>query len=504
MKTSYRAAIAFALLAGFPVLVLIICTALVLVELIALRNFTRAPAFAIWWGVVSIPLIGTLLFGLFRVERPYLGRVPEVPVSPEDQPRLWALVRELSVVAADRAPDALYLVPTVGAAVTADTRLLGLRVKGRRLYVGAPLLAGLDEDQLRAVLTHELAHYGNHDTRLAGITHRGAASMRLTLERLAGGSPYQRGVAGALTFYAKLYSRVSGAVSRRQELAADELAGRLVGGWTTASALREVNAVDRGWEVFLDQYVLLGWRTRHLPEHLSDGFFAFLADEARQLELDEVRRSPRQEHSPQDTHPPMAVRIAALEAMPPVPGRSSTPRPAWEILDNVRETLDTAMETALTGKALSRGRLAWPALVELGSRAQAVDDSLAILGSACMVHGGNGTIGTVLDVLDAGHRSALAGDDDEYDEYPESEADSVRTQLSTVVGVALADAGVAHWELSWAGPALFVVDEPYLDDLWPAIESAVSDEPDTARLRALLGRAGVPDGYRPSVTPSVQ
>jgi Zn-dependent protease with chaperone function len=496
MKTSYRAAVAFALLAGFPVLVLVSCAVLVLVEVIALRNFTRAPAFAIWWTCVAIPMIGVLLFGLFRVERPYLGRVPEVPLSPEDQPRLWALVRELADVAADSAPDELYLVPTAGAAVTADTRLLGLQVKRRRLYLGAPLLAALDEGQLRAVLTHELAHYGNHDTRFGGITHRGATSLRLTLKRLSEGSRYQRGAAGALVFYARLYSRVSGAVSRRQELAADELAGRLVGGGTTASALREVNAVERGWEVFLDEYALLGWRTRYLPEHLSDGFFAFLADEARQLELEEIRRSPREEHSPHDTHPPMAVRIAALEAMAPVPGGSSASRPSWEILDNARETLDTAMETVLTGKALSRGRLEWPALVELGSRTQAVDDSLAILANAHRVRGGNSTIGTVLDALDAGHRTELA-ELDEDDDYPESETESVRTQLSTVVGVALADAGVAHWELSWTGPAAFVVDEPYLDDLWPAIESAVSDEPDTAALRELLSSAGVPDGYRP-------
>jgi Zn-dependent protease with chaperone function len=503
MKTSYRAVIAFALLASFPLLVLVICAALVVVELIALRSFLRAPAFAIWWAVFSFPLIGVLLFGVFRVERPYLGRVPEVAVTPEDQPRLWALVRELSDVAADQAPDELYLVPRADAAVNADTRLLGLRVKRRRLYLGAPLLAALDEDQLRAVLTHELAHYGNHDTRLGGITHRGATALRLTVNRLAEGSLYQRGVAGGLGFYAKLYSRASGAVSRRQELAADELAGRLVGGAITASALREVSAADRGWAIFLDQYALLGWRTRYLPEHLSDGFFTFLADETRQLELEVVRRSPREDRSPHDTHPPAAVRIAALEAMPPAPGRSGKPRPAWEILDNVRETLDTVMETVLTGKALSRGRLAWPALVELGSRAQAVDDSLAILASACAVLGGNGTLGTVLDALDAGHRSALAGVD-EYNEDDDFELDSVHTQLSTVVGVALADAGVARWKLSWAGPATFVADEPYLDDLWPAIESATADEPDTAALRALLSSAGVPDGYRPAVTRSVQ
>jgi Zn-dependent protease with chaperone function len=426
------------------------------------------------------------------VERPYLGRVPELPVSPAEQPRLWALVRELAKMADTRPPDEICLVPRANAAVSDKTRLLGLRVLHRRMVIGAPLLAVFTEDQLRAVLTHELAHYSNNDTRLAGITYRGRRSMLQTLARLAPGNVYEQSIAQAFQMYAKVYFKVSGAVSRRQEIAADEVAGRLVGGETTAAAYREVGAIRQAWELFMGGYAEFGWRTRYLPEHISDGFFALLASEERQLELDETRRNPGAEdvHSPYDTHPPMATRIATLEAMPPVPSRVQSTRPAKEILVSPTETLDTAMETLLTGKALSKGRLEWPELIDLGCRATAADNSRAFLSRASRVIRGDATLGTVLDALDTGRLNALAEPvDEDDDEYVEPAQDSVRTQLSTVVELALAEAGVAHWELSWSGPAEFVADEPYRARLAVAIENAVADEPDTAPLRALLTKA---------------
>jgi hypothetical protein len=107
MKTSYRAAIAVAMLAGFPVLVLGVCAGMVL---LILRNIANSVSFAVCAIVVTVPLIFTLLFGLISVERPDLGRVPELPVSPEEQPRLWALVRELAKVADTRPPDEICLV----------------------------------------------------------------------------------------------------------------------------------------------------------------------------------------------------------------------------------------------------------------------------------------------------------------------------------------------------------------------------------------------------------
>jgi Zn-dependent protease with chaperone function len=64
--------------------------------------------------------------------------------------------------------------------VSEKTRMLGLRVVKRRLYIGAPLLAYFTERQLVSVLAHELGHYGNRDTRLAGIVMSGHnAQVRL-------------------------------------------------------------------------------------------------------------------------------------------------------------------------------------------------------------------------------------------------------------------------------------------------------------------------------------
>jgi hypothetical protein len=52
------------------------------------------------------------------------------------------------------------------------------------MSICAPLLAGLRAEHLRAILAHELAHYSNKDTRLAGIAYRGQRSMERLLSHL--------------------------------------------------------------------------------------------------------------------------------------------------------------------------------------------------------------------------------------------------------------------------------------------------------------------------------
>jgi hypothetical protein len=461
MKTSYRAAISVAMLAGFPVLVLATCAALVLLDVFALGNVERGQRFAIWSLCVTIPLVFALLAGLFSVERPYLGRVPELPVSPEEQPRLWALVRELSEAVGTRPPDEIFLVPHAEVAVSEETRLLGLRVLGRRMSIGAPLLAALDEGRLHAVLVREIGRYANNDTRFSGPAERGRRSMERTLARLSSGNLYQRSIAQVFGLYGTVYLKVSTAVSRRQEIAAGETAERLLGGTITASAYREADAIHRAWDLFVRDYAEFGWRTRYLPEHLSDGFSAFLADETRQHELS-------------------------------MPRHTNGTRPAREILAGARATLDTAMETLLTGKSLAKGRLTWPELIERGTRVAAVDVAQALLSRASMAVRTDAVLGTLFDALDTGRLNTL-DDDGDYDERG-----TVRAQLSTVAELALVDAGAARWALSWSGPAELVIDAPSTMELEAAIDSAAADVPNTAPLRALLVASGVPGDYRPS------
>ncbi|NED80705.1 M48 family metalloprotease, partial [Streptomyces sp. SID11233] len=115
---------------------------------------------------------------------------------PQEQPRLWELVRKLAKAADTRAPARILLTADVNASVTERTRLLGLVPGRRELYLGLPLVQGLTEAQLRGVLAHELGHYAHADTRLSGLTSRVRGQVGRTVVHLQGESQEGEGKEG--------------------------------------------------------------------------------------------------------------------------------------------------------------------------------------------------------------------------------------------------------------------------------------------------------------------
>ncbi|MEU5259886.1 M48 family metallopeptidase [Amycolatopsis sp. NPDC021455] len=487
MKTSWRALVAVALLAGFPALVFLVVGGLAVAEYFFFVH--HSGILAIKLGIVAVPVSYALLKALFAIERTRGDAGSGVPVTRADEPALWALVEELAAAVGTRPPDTITLVSEVNAGVRERTGWLGLRVRRREMFIGAQLLAGLRHDQLCALLGHELGHYGNNDTRLAGLTYRGRRSIERALIGLGGDGWFEGLVRKLFVLYAKLYFAVSAAVCRRQELAADAAAARVAGTSAMTSALREIEVLDVAWNFYFDRYVPIGWDAGYLPDRLAGGFQSLLADEARAEEFGRVRQHPpAEEISRYDTHPPTAERIAALEALPEIPGRPDGGHPASEILRDAATTLETAMASDFSDKAKAKRRIGWDRLVDLGVRHSVTRTAAQILGPG-------GTLAQALDRIDAGRAVELA--DPELDPPAsagprarrEFAAPSVRERLSTVVEAYLAEAEVAHWKVSWSGPPEFVVDEPYGSELAPALDAA-SAEHDTAPLRRLLTAAG--------------
>src|SRR5437763_15391822 len=170
VKTSLRAFVAVVLLAGFPVLVLLVIAGLALLEFFVAQHAIFLAAKLL---IVAVPIAFVLFKALLAVERTTDEDEDGVALTPEAQPALWALVRELAADVGTRPPDESTLIPVVNAMGMEKTRWLGLSVVRRRMYIGAQLFAGLRRDQLSALLVPELAHYSNPATRLTGLTYRG-------------------------------------------------------------------------------------------------------------------------------------------------------------------------------------------------------------------------------------------------------------------------------------------------------------------------------------------
>ncbi|MFF4156448.1 M48 family metalloprotease [Streptomyces sp. NPDC001678] len=545
MGTSLRALRALVLLAGFYLLVVLVLGVLVGADVAATL---WAPGLAmVKVYVLSVVLAVPVLRGAFTLRTAKAEGPGGLAVTEAEQPELWRAVRSLAERTGTRAPDAIVLTGDVNAGVAEDARLLGLFPGPRRLYLGVPLLTGLTEAQLHAVIAHELAHYGNTDTRLAGIVLRGRDSVLRTAEAFreqeerrigeerarqekAAEKAVRKGrapkridtgragksyglMAKPFLAYAALYLRVTHGDGRRQELAADRLAARVAGRDATASALRETAVLDAAHDFYTSRYATAGVGIGLLPPRgeVFGGLRRLLTAPGLQENLAGLRDElPPAEPSPYDTHPPVAVRVERIEALPDDGRAMADARPALALLREPERVMADLEDAVLTSEARAMARVDWPELMHRAVHAQteAAAEPLRTALGAVRTPAADGNAPTdpltdpltglsaLLDLADAGRLWEVA---DHLPKSPEAAGASGRAAreflrpalhagLRELTELALVESAGARWELSWSGPARLmlpdgtVVDEAAAD----AVRPAMADVPDTGPLRELV------------------
>lgn len=498
MRVSLRAAIAVALLVGFYVLTIGLIGGLLTLETYALIN---RPFVGLKLGILVVPVVFALVKGLISLERHAQDEVPGTLVTPAEQPALWDLVRRLADDLGTRPPDEIRILAAVNAGVAEDTRFLGLRVLKRRMFIGAPLLTSLTEKQLIAVLAHELGHYANKDTRLAGVVVSGRDAMLRAGSHMDVEHWFQRMIAKLFRGYAKLYLRVSQAIGRRQEFAADRFSAALAGSSAASSALRELPVIDAAWDLFTDRHLTVAWELGYLPTTFFDGFARLRTAPELHEELEEIRQHPADpDRGPYDSHPPLQDRIAAIDALALEPESGWGDRPALELLTDPAPLLDSAVMSSLSAEAATKNRVDWATLSHIGARARVVHGTERLLQAAATAMNQPPSLTTVLDALDA-DQLALLGSNTPGSKnagtraHREMARGEVLPELSALVALAFSDAGLAHWELDWLGRTTFVTSSSDFD-MADHLDAAVRGN--TGALRDALAVAGVAPDYRPA------
>ncbi|MFI2610254.1 M48 family metalloprotease [Kitasatospora sp. NPDC018619] len=535
MSTSTRAATAVALLIGFYLLALGIVVGLLVLDIALYRasGELRPGLVKIWFltAAVAYPVVRVVFLTRRRKGD---GEVPGVLLTREQQPALWAVVDRIGERTGVRGPAGMRLVPEVNAGVYEETRLLGLLPGERHLVIGAPLLIGLTEGELESVLAHEFGHYSNRDVRLAAVTVAGRRALLHTIgglhqradqhqaqeaaklaakaeKRLAKGRKpsgekasggVDRVLAKLFTLYAKLYFRVSEAVGRRQEYAADHVAAQVAGREATVSALRRIPVLDSAQDFYLGRYATLGWDAGLLPPpgQVYGGLAHLLADPERRKELAELALEPPAEQpDPYDSHPPIEHRVAAVEALPDDGRGPGATGPALALLHDAERVLAELEAATLIPEAAGKQRVEWPELVRSAMLAHA-RAAAATAGGALTALGLPPTVHGLLDAVDSGRAREFT------DRLPkggqqtaatgraarEPARPALREELAHTAVLALAEAGLARWELSWSGPAELHLPDGFAEGFDAALDAACGDTPDTAPLRALLAGAGLP------------
>jgi Zn-dependent protease with chaperone function len=470
------------LLAVFPFALVLLLAGMVTLQVVL---FVHSIGTGVKWLIIVVPFSMVMLRALAALTGPIDIPTSGVPLTKGKQRDLWTLVRQLAEVAGTQPPNEIYLTAEANASVVEETRMLGLVSTRRIMFIGAPLVVTLRTDQLAAILTHELAHYGGHHTRLAAMSYRGRRALTSAVSSLDA-DYIQRLLRRLLKAWTKLYLRASSGLSKRQEREADKAAARAAGSAAAASALREIAPTDMSWDLFTQNHLVMGWPAGYLPADPFGGYEALRASLADRL--DELRGNPPAGQVIRyDTHPPMAERVAALEAMAAAPVIELDDGPATELLREPRKALDAALASALVKKAKRMRRASWDTLAAVHGMAEAASVGVPLLERA----GQPATVGSLLSALDAGRITELCDVPAAAGVGPRGRrvlaGPAVLAGLLAVVQGALAEVGAGHWERDWPSGGRFVTEL----GLGPSLEAAVADPPDTAGLRGLLTAAGV-------------
>jgi Zn-dependent protease with chaperone function len=284
----------------------------------------------------------------------------EQPVGPGEQPRLHAFVKDVAERAGGRIPDSLYLFHEANA--FAGARRAGLFARRRAVVgLGLPLLAVLDQDEMRSVLAHEMGHHIGGDVTLGPWVHRTRAAIARAVDRLDGSSFWLH-----LPFmaYARLFLRLSTRISREQELQADAVAARVAGVSPTASALRKIEVLSAVWAAYFESEVVPVLAKGRLPP-LLEGYerywhVAQIPDTPAHGSLSmalEVSRFAG-EH---DTHPVLAERLAALGDPAAVSARVA---PALSLLDEVPRIEERVLRDLLRDRNTKLTPISWDATAD--------------------------------------------------------------------------------------------------------------------------------------------
>ncbi|RJQ82591.1 hypothetical protein D5S17_02125 [Pseudonocardiaceae bacterium YIM PH 21723] len=395
MRVALRAVMSAALLFLFPLLALLLVGLSVFVSLTVSR--TAGVYLAIAGLLVAIALVAVMWLVLSHKQNPPVG--PRL--NRTGRPAIWELVDELAEDIGTRAPDEIVMTSRIEVTLIDQGGFLFGERTQRYLLIGLPILGGISADELRALIAHELAHFGG-GSALSRLIYRATVALRQTADRMGAGS-----VGSVIAAYARWFARTAWPVNRARERAADHWAVRASGPEATASVLRKMATLRSQWRTFNDRFLSMASAAKRQPDVLL-GFRAFLMHPTQRVWAEgnagpmlELRSS-----SDFDAHPSLRERIAMVDRLPDEGDLPPDLRPGFTLLPEPGEVVPM-----LEGKLLLEepGEPAsWQEIVDLAAMNEAREGLRQLTEAARESRlAPSGTLDEILEVLEDGGFSEL-------------------------------------------------------------------------------------------------
>lgn len=234
-----------------------------------------------------------------------------IELSRSDAPRLFDEVERMASELGTGTVHRIVVDFSVNAAASELPRLGVLGWHRRTLRIGLPLLLGLSDDELRAIIAHEVGHFsGGHGRGAVRIYRLSVAWIRLWYAAASQRSlavnllvlPFARWYSTSLSAHAAVFSRAN-------EVEADEYAKRL-SSQAMAMGLVKVGLIDKKHDRFVRSVHKMVADLAEPPTGFSRMMESSMAEPLPMGEAEgAIRAALAKEIDPNDTHPCLADRL---------------------------------------------------------------------------------------------------------------------------------------------------------------------------------------------------
>ena len=303
-----RALVALLLTVGFYTLALGIAFGLlylIYLEVVVVGRVNIRLTVGAFIGAVVI------LWAIFpRIDR---FEPPGPRLTRQNFPDLFKQIEGVARSTRQSMPRDVYLIPDVNAFVAERGGFMGIGSR-RVMGIGLPLFHLVTINELRSILAHEFGHFYGGDTALGPWIYKTRAAIIRTVMSVGQTSQLLQ---APFNSYAKMFLRVTNAISRQQEFTADALSARVVGRQIAVSGLQKIHRYGVAFQSFFQQeYAPVLNAGFQAP--MIQGFERFIHSPSISEAISKMyeEQLTKQETNPYDTHPSLKERIAALESLP--------------------------------------------------------------------------------------------------------------------------------------------------------------------------------------------
>jgi Zn-dependent protease with chaperone function len=281
-------------------------------------------------GIVLLAGIGGIITGISGIRALFLransNEDPGRSITEQDAPELWKMVRDVAQQLNTRPIDEIWMTPgTTVAVIERGSYLQRMRDNGKRsLILGAAVMDDFGQHAFRSVLAHEYGHFVNRDTAGGDVAMRVQASMYAFADRIVARGRIRKWDVAIhfLSFYHRMFTRLSFGASRLQEIQADRRAVSKFGASAFIEGLTHV--IRRSVE--FDAHIGLVLQSRIRQTSGAVGFYkadqAFTTDDHRSIDaaIEEVLARPTTSN---DTHPSPKDRFQLAKRIDPTVSESN-------------------------------------------------------------------------------------------------------------------------------------------------------------------------------------